>query len=378
MRVVLIVAAIGSASLHCGAAQAAGASFSVITTLSGPPAIGALYGGKLYGIMATGGSNGAGMLFSVTASGQFADLRDFVAATDGSSPNAPLAVGTSGSIWGTAQSGGANGGGTLFEWTPAGFSVPHAFGAGMDGSLPLQGPVVSPGGGMIGTAAGGAVSTNGNLWFYGSSKYWVLHDFLSGADGHCPFSGPTRSAQGVIYGTTVGRGFGGNPTGSIWQFAKGQLTTIYVFQDGNDGEWPDQAPVTDPGGNLYGTTHVQNGVQFAGAIWKLAPGGAFTVLHDLNGATDGYGPNGPLILNTDGYLYGTTASGGAANSGTVFRISPTGTFELVYAFKNAGDGANPTGPLVHNAAGAIFGGTATGTVFRIRYSAPSLQVQAGN
>jgi uncharacterized repeat protein (TIGR03803 family) len=118
---------------------------------------------------------------------------------------------------------------------------------------------------------------------------------------------------------------------------------------------------------VYGTTHVKAGKAFPGAIWKLSPSGVFTVLHDFVAATDGAQPNSPLVLNTDGYLYGTTASGGIRNLGTVYRISPSGTFEVVHFFTNHTDGKLPTGSLVHDASGAIYGGTQTGTIFRISY-----------
>lgn len=353
-------------SLVVSPALAAGPHFSVIATLGGAPAIGALGGGTLYGTLPNGGANGAGTLFSLTASGVYTDLHDFVPTTDGDLPNARLAVESDGSIWGTTQSGGPYGGGTLFSYGAKGFSVPHNFGNGTDGSLPLQGPVTGPGRSIIGTAAAGAIGTNGNLWYYGSGTYAVWHNFLSHADGHCPFSGPARGSNSIVYGTTVGRGFGGNPNGSVWQYT-GSLKTIHVFRDKADGEWPDQAPVTDASGNIYGTTHVQSGANFAGAIWKISSSGAFSVLHDMAGATDGFAPNSPLIVNADGYLYGTTASGGPSGLGTVFRISPEGAFEVVHSFTGGTDGANPTGSLVSNAEGAIFGATQTGTVFKIVY-----------
>jgi uncharacterized repeat protein (TIGR03803 family) len=71
------------------------------------------------------------------------------------------------------------------------------------------------------------------------------------------------------------------------------------------------------------------------------------------------------MLNTDGNLYGTTMTGGADNFGTVFMITPAGGFSVIYSFTGGTDGAQPTGNLVHDSHGAIYGGTAYGTVFKI-------------
>jgi len=349
------------------AGQAAGAtSFTVIATVSGTggATIGAISGNTLYGTILEGGAR-IGTLFKLTTAGVYTQLHDFVAATDGTYPAARLALGPDGSVWGVAQLGGAYSGGTLFSYGSSGFQVKHAFGNGDDGVHPMQGPVADGTGAFVDTLAGGAYDTNGDVFKYETTgKYGSMHNFKSLTDGHCPFSGPTVTPSGLIYGTTVGMGYGGNPNGSIWKY-DGKLHTVYSFTDGTDGEWPDQAPVGDAQGNVYGTTYIQHGKGFAGAIWKLTPSGVFSVLHSLDGATDGYQPNSPLILNKDGYLWGTTASGGAKNLGTVFRISTSGMFALMHSFTGGADGGNPTGSLVHDAAGAIYGGTVSGTVFKI-------------
>jgi uncharacterized repeat protein (TIGR03803 family) len=341
------------------------ANFSIITTLGGDPQVGAMSGDTIYGTQRYGGT-GNGSLFTLTTAGTYALLHNFVPGTDGDNPNARLVFGTGGTVWGTTEYGGQYSGGTLFTYGPSGFSMAHAFGNGTDGNSPLQGPVTVGPNTFVVTNSGGAVKTNGNLVkFQAHVRYSVLHNFLSGTDGHCPFSGATRSPLGPLFGTTVGRGFGGNPNGSIWRYYGGSLKTVYLFKDGADGEWPDQAPVADSQGNVYGTTHIKGGSEFAGAIWKLTPQGVFTVLHSFVAGTDGSDPNAPLILNTDGYLYGTTASGGSHNDGTVFRISTTGQFQLEYSFTGGADGSGPSGSLVHDSKGAIYGATGSGTVFKI-------------
>ncbi len=345
------------------AASASG--FSVIASVPGGPQIGAVRGGTLYGTVAY---NGAGQLFRLSTSGKaYTLLHDFAAATDGSAPNARLAFDPQGNLFGTASGGGAYGGGTLWEYSAAGsFTAPHAFGNGNDGAVPMQGPTAGPRRTILGTTGEGAIGGSGNIFSLHAGQYNVLYEFMSGADGHCPFSGLAVGPGGALYGTAVGVGFGGNPNGSVWQYtAAGGLKTLYVFRDSNDGEWPDQAPVVDAAGNLYGTTHVQNGSNFAGAIWMITAAGQFSVLHGFDGATDGSGPNSPLLIGQNGTLYGTTAYGGTYGYGTVYSITPAGNFTVIHAFAAGADGAQPTGNLVQTHNGTIYGGTAYGPVFKI-------------
>lgn len=350
-------------------ACAGAATFSILGTVPGAPGIGAATGNTVFGVTPSNGADGSGALFQLAAGNRLSVLHQFTGATDGSVPTAPLARDQAGNLTGIATYGGANGGGTLWRYTASGqFTVLHAFGGSGDGATPLQGPVRDSAGDLFGTTAGGAVSTNGNAFEYAASgAYASLHDFLSGADGHCPFSGLTRSAGGMLFGTTVGNGFGGNPTGSVWKLSpSGTLTTLYVFTNGADGEYPMQAPVLDNAGNLYGTTAIRNGSSFAGALYRISPTQGFTLLHAFVADTDGAQPNGPLMRNTDGNIYGTTATGGPGGQGTVFAITPAGAFSVLHAFTGGADGGAPTGGLAHNASGIIFGGTGSGQVFRIK------------
>jgi uncharacterized repeat protein (TIGR03803 family) len=309
------------------------------------------------------------MLFKIQTNGRnYTVLHGFVAASDGRAPNARLAIDSAGNLFGTTRNGGAYNQGTLWEYSSAHvMSTPHAFGANGDGGSPMQGPTLGGSDAIFGAASMGANGNSGNIFnLMHEATYRDIYKFASAADGHCPFSGVAFAPGGKLYGTVVGYGYGGNPNGSVWQFtAQGGLRTLYVFQNGYDGEWPDQAPIVDGAGNLYGTTYIQNGSPFAGAVWRIDTWGNFSVVHDLVGATDGYGPNSPLLLDKNGNLYGTTLYGGAYNLGTVYRITPSGGFSVVHTFANNADGAEPTGNLVNDGYGTIYGGTASGTVFKI-------------
>jgi uncharacterized repeat protein (TIGR03803 family) len=351
------------------AAPAAATTFAVIGTVSGGPVIGAWRSAVIFGTTPTGGSAKDGTLFSLSNKGVYTLLHTFNGSTDGSSVNPQLGINASGTLYGTTNGGGQYGGGTLWEYaTTPSFTVLHTFGASGDGANPKQGPYLSYGQVLYGATAGGAVSTNGMVFSYTSTGiYSDLHNFLSGTDGHCPFSGVTRAKNGTLYGTTVGNGFGGQPQGSVWSLStKNVLTTLHAFADGTDGQYPDQAPTIDSTGNLYGTTYIQKGKNFPGAIWKISSTGAFSILHGFVAATDGFGPNSPLLLNKNGNLYGTTASQGPGGHGTLFQITPAGVFTVLHAFANGTDGEAPTGNLANDTSGYIYGGTASGQVYQVK------------
>jgi len=138
----------------------------------------------------------------------------------------------------------------------------------------------------------------------------------------------------------------------------------------NDGVDPLAGLVRDNSGNLYGTTSYE-GPHQNGTVFKLEPSGNFTVLYGFTGGADGGTPRSNLLLDATGNVFGTTTSGGAYNSGTVFEISPDGTETVLHSFGNGNDGKTPFAGLVRDRAGNLYGTTVTGgahqsgTVFRI-------------
>jgi uncharacterized repeat protein (TIGR03803 family) len=117
----------------------------------------------------------------------------------------------------------------------------------------------------------------------------------------------------------------------------------------------------DRAGNLYGTTQI-GGQSDYGVVFKLAPDGTETVLHDFSGGADGGSPNSGLIADKRGSLYGTAFGGGNCGGlrGTVFGISPEGTFKVLYAFQGGADGSNPKVNLARDETGNLYGVTASG------------------
>jgi uncharacterized repeat protein (TIGR03803 family) len=215
----------------------------------------------------------------------------------------------------------------------------------------------------------------------------VLYNFTGRPDAQAPFSALIADASGTLYGTTPGGGT--TPAGTIYKVTPPTTTggawtetVLYSFTNGSDGGQPDGALIADASGALYGTAPY-GGASGNGVVFKLTPpttaGGAWTetVLYSFNGGSDGTLPTGSLIADAAGALYGTTTSGGTGSSGIVFKLTPPTTAggawteTILYTFTGSPDGANPFVGLIADASGALYGATynggtsGNGTVFQL-------------
>jgi uncharacterized repeat protein (TIGR03803 family) len=166
--------------------------------------------GNLYGTTAGGGdyncsSNGCGVVFKLSRSGDVTVLHTFIGA-EGGNPYSTLIRDQSGNLYGSTLYGGAHGAGVVFKLDPLGtLTVLHDF-TGADGSGPGS-LTMDPSGNFYGTTAWGGAHSYGTVFkldFNGTET--VLHHF-HGADGNYPSSNSlVRNAAGTLYGTT---GWGG-------------------------------------------------------------------------------------------------------------------------------------------------------------------------
>jgi uncharacterized repeat protein (TIGR03803 family) len=198
-----------------------------------------------------------------------------------------------------------------------------------------------------------------------------LYSFQGGSDGEEPQATLIADAKGNLYGTTLGGGLGCGVEycGTVFKLTpQGNETLLYVFQGGSDGITPSGGLLLDGAGNLYGTTRLGGGTggcadgtnNGCGTVFKLAPDGNETVLYRFSGGSDGSEPTGALISDKKGNLYGTTVYGGAAGDGTVFEVTPKGTETVLHSFAGGSDGVNPYGGLVAGKKGNLFGVVASG------------------
>ncbi|HXM44692.1 MAG TPA: choice-of-anchor tandem repeat GloVer-containing protein [Bryobacteraceae bacterium] len=218
-----------------------------------------------------------------------------------------------------------------------------------------------------------------------AQTFTTLHTF-DGTDGANPWAGLVQATNGSLYGTTSAGG--ANSQGTAFKIApSGALTTLYSFcsQSGcTDGADPVAGLVQATNEDFYGTT-LYGGANNAGTIFKITPGGALTTLYSFcsqSNCADGSTPYAGLVQTANGYLYGTTFSGGAnGNYGTVFRITPSGTLATIYSFcpqTGCVDGEGPVAGLVQAASGDLYGTTeegganAGGTIFQINPASGTL------
>jgi len=322
--------------------------------------------GNYYGTTLTGGSAGQGAVFKMTPAGSITILHSFGSVTgDGGNPQGGLIQGTDGNLYGTASAGGSGGGGTAFKITATGtFTLLHAFDDGSvsnDGEVPYGTLALGTDGNYYGTTAFGGSGTVFKITPAGSET--VLYHFQGGSDGNAPFDGLVRGTDGNFYGTTNGLDL---TYGAIFKITpSGTLTVLHSFTfSTTDGSYPYSNLVQDSSGNFWGTTS-GGGSSGNGTVFKITPTGTFTIVHsfgDGSVANDGTLPAAGLIQDAQGNFYGTTPGGGSANDGAVFKITPSGVETILHSFGDgtvSNDGLSSTAPLVFGPDGYLYGTTQT-------------------
>ena len=332
--------------------------------------------GNFYGTTNSGGANGDGTVFEVTPAGVESVLHTF-AGSDGKNPQGTLVEDASGNFFGATTNGGSLGYGTVFKITASHTeTVLHSFVKGSDGGYPICTLAADGSGNYYGTTWGGGLTHGTVFKITSSGSEQVLHSFAdNSSDGGYPTAGLVRGSDGNYYGTT-NQG-GSAAMGTIFEITpSGTETLLYAFAGGNDGGKPSSALIEGSDGNFYGTTTSAGAVAPPyGTVFKVTPAGTETVLHSFAGqsAGDGSDPSGSLLLGSDGNFYGTTQAGGSDNDGTVFKMTPAGVETVVYSFTGgSSDGAGPAAALIQGSDGNLYGTTTGGgpsgygTVFVVR------------
>jgi uncharacterized repeat protein (TIGR03803 family) len=268
---------------------------------------------------------------------------------------------SSGRLYLTTSAGGHAGQGTVLRMAPdgTGVTVLHSFVGGVsDGWQPRAALALDSTGNLYGTTPLGGSDGAGTIFKIApDGAYTILHSFGS-SDGLSPRGELLLDTAGSIFGATY-RG-GTRHGGMVFRLdADGSLTELHSFALFDPaGTGPAAGLVRDASGNLYGTTE-DGGPSNAGTVFRLSPGGAFTVLHVFS-QSDGAFPQAELLLDGTGRLYGTTPYGGPDGRGTVFGMSTDGTgFAVLHAFAAVGPG-RPSSSLVRDAAGKLCGTTSEG------------------
>jgi uncharacterized repeat protein (TIGR03803 family) len=326
-------------------------------------------GGNLLGTTLSGGSAASGTVYKLSPDGTETVLYNFGGTTgDGWEPQLGLTIDKQGNFYGVTEAGGAYGKGSVFKISPDGTeTILHSFGAtSSDGTYPY-GPVVLDKkgniygstnlGGEYADACGFGAEGCGTVFRIGSDgKESILHSFNANTDGYFPY-GIAIDEQGNLYGTTSEGGSASE--GIVYELTnKGVYSILCNFGVGaSDGVHPDSALTVDAKGNVYGVT-LLGGAFYDGVVFKLTPGSSWTETTLYNfGANknDGSEPWGGLVLDGHGNLYGATYEGGLYGAGTVFEISPSRTETILYSFSGNSDGGSPSGGLIRDSRGNLYG-----------------------
>lgn len=308
-------------------------------------------------------------------------LHDFGSNTKaGVEPDSALTFDSAGNFYGTAATGGNQNVGVVFEFSPktgGGWTekVLYSFlKTGGDGQNPADGLIFDTAGNLYGKTTNGGSDNNGTIFELSPpvppNTHWtetILHSF--GTDGQGPRGKLVFDASGNLYGVAGSGGtFGAGMAFELSPAGGGSWNETVLHEFTTSTGWlPSGGLIFDASGNLYGVTGF-GGSSSDGVVFELSPasGGdwTYTVLHNFAGGSDGSFPQGGLIFDSTGNLYGATAYGDPEDNGTVFELSPSSggawTVKILHNFEAAGDGYNPNGTLAFNSAGALFGTTLGG------------------
>ncbi len=344
-------------------------------------------------------------------------LHAFSGGGDGARPFvAGLTPDAAGNFYGSTLTGGSYGCGglgcgTVFRLVRHGSSwveTPiYVFHGGSDGGYPMGGVVFGPDGSLYGTTAVGGVGSCNTYGLPGCGTVFrlqpppafcssipclwrktVLYDFGGGSDGANPAAAVTFDPAGNLYSTTLEGGAQNICTGgcgTVFELSRNangswSETRLYAFHVGTtDGGFPEAGVILDQAGNVYGTATLGGtgcSGEGCGVVYKLTASGSGwteTILQYFGG-TGLSSPEGGLIFDSSGNLYGVTA--GYPPAGGVYELTPSQggwTFATLHVFQS-GEAKNSWCRPTLDAAGNIYGTSqqggayGNGTVFKLTFS----------
>ena len=355
--------------------------------------------GNLWGTTSVGGTTGAGTVFKLNmTTGAITTVADFDNSSNstdsarGAWPEAGLVSDGTGNLWGTTSGGGSHDQGTVFKVNEA----TGAITTGVDfdnspnssdnsrGGEPKADLVTDGAGNLWGTTSVGGTGGYGTVFNVNvaSGVINTVGDLGSPPMALSPNGGLVSDGTGNLWGTTFGGGINHNGTVFKVNVTTGATTTVVDFDgspnstDNARGGSPQGGLVSDGAGNLWGTTQ-SGGTNYVGTVFKVnIATGAITTVVDFDNSpnsTDnarGGGPQGGLVSDGAGNLWGTTQSGGTNWRGTVFKVNEaTGAITTVVDFDNSPNstdnvrGGDPQGGLVSDGEGSFWGMTYGGGQF---------------
>ena len=294
--------------------------------------------GNLFGTTESGGANGFGTVFEIAKSGSGYGALTVLASFTGGSAWSGLTMDAAGDLFSTTYSSGTDGYGTVFEIVKNGssYNAPTVLASlnSRTGQTVTGNLITDAAGNLFGMSLG--IGYNGTLLeivktgsTYSSAP--TVLATLSVANGTFPFNGMTMDAAGNLF-TTAQNG-GANSAGTVIEFVKSGSTysstpTTLVSFNGTNGQHPVSNLIADAAGNLFGATS-SGGANNLGTVFEiLKTGGSYSSTPTVlvSFNTPSSGPVGNLAMDAAGDIFGTTrGSGGTYGSGTAFEIVKTGS-----------------------------------------------------
>ena len=341
---------------------------------------------------------------------QVTTLRTFT----GDSVTANLVQASDGTIYGVTRpsSGSSSANGYVFKLQPdgSGYQAVYTFPAGGSGvaRLPDYSFILGRDGVLYGTSEFGGSANYGMLYKVNpdGSGFGLLKSFTAGGavvvkDGGAPKGGLVHASDGFLYGvTTTGTVASNNladRNGVIYRIAPDGSGYRLLFSfDGGDFS-PNgtgaNSLIEGRDGKLYGTTQFAgaNGSTGSGTVFTIQPdGNGFTVLQSFGNTTSSttprpITPRSPLVHAADGFLYGTTLSGGKTGNGCIYRLRTDGSgLEVIYSFSSSPStqGYDPAGAFFEGRDGSLYGRTNSGgtsnfgVIYKIRTDGTGYRVLA--
>jgi hypothetical protein len=296
--------------------------------------------GNLYGAAFVGGENGVGGIFELSrgSNGEWSEkvVYSFAGGADIAPTGSGLIIDSEGSLYGYRGIAYLSNGTMLYgavikiQADPNGVwseQVLHTFSGGNDGSAPYGGQLTFDASGNLYGMANDGLRDYGLVFelVHGTDGSWtekVLHAFTGGAEGSALSTPLAVDSRGNVYGASTWAIFDLEP-GADGTWSK---KILHTFAGGSDGAYPDSGISLAPSGNLYGTTN--QGGAHVGTVFELSPesNGNWSekILHRFaaNGHDGFYPAYAPLVVDTEGNIYGITESGGESNQGLVFEVTP--------------------------------------------------------